>query len=181
VSEQSDINLLADIARLIVKHGPQPFEDLAQRLRDGRLIDDLAALLDASAQAGRQSKRPLGSKHTGAKALIGINEILRQCEVESPEKAHSLRQLHEKLIAGTLLPTLRDIRHFAEDNGLPTVTAKSRNKAILSLIRAVSSLPLERITSLMVRALQLEQKGERTLEGWTDVILGSRNKGSQNK
>lgn len=181
MSDLSDIDLLADIVRLLVKHGPQPFEDLAQRLREGRLVNDLAALLDASAQAGRRSKRPLGLKRTRAEGMIGVNEILKRCEVESPERAHTLRHLHEKLVAGTLLPTLRDIRHFAEDSGLPRVTARSRDKAILPLMRAIVSIPLDRIAALLARTSQLEEKGGRTLEGWTDVILGTRNKGLQDK
>jgi hypothetical protein len=139
------------------------------------------ALIEASAQAGRRSKRPLGTKRTGAEGSIIVNEILKRCEVESPEKAHVLRHLYEKLVAGTLLPTLRDIRHFSEDSGLPAVTSKSRDKAILPLMRAMVSVPLDRITSLLARTSQLEEKGGRTLEGWTDVILGTRNKGSQDK
>ncbi len=181
MSERNDIDLLADIVRLLVKHGPQPFEDLAQRLRDGRLLNDLVALLDASAQAGRRSKRPLGSKRTAVPGKIGINEILKRCETENPEKADALRQVHAELVAGTLLPTLREIRHFAEDSGLPAVTAKSRGKAILPLVRAMVPMSLERITALMARASRLEQKEGRSLEGWTDVILGTKNKGAEDK
>lgn len=180
MSESRDIDLLADIARLLIKHGPESFEALAQRLREGKLLNDLVALLEASSHAGRASSRPLGSKPKGKRdSGGGLDAILKQCEAENPDKARALLQLHEKLVSKQLLPTLRDIHHFAEDNGLPTISAKSRDKAILPLIRAMASVPVERMTSLIARGAQLEEKGGRSLEGWTDVILSKKDRGSR--
>lgn len=179
MSESRDIDLLADIVRLLAKHGPEPFEALAQRLREGRFLNDLLALLEASSQVGRRSSRLLGSKTKSKRVSGGLDEILKQCEAENPDKARALRQLHEKLVSKKLLPTLRDIRHFAEDNGLPAISAKARDKAILPLIRAMISVPVERMTSLIARGSQLEEKGGRTLEGWADVILSKRDRGSR--
>ena len=178
MSESRDIDLLADIARLLVRHGPEPFEALAQRLREGRLLNDLVALLEASSQVGRRSSRPLGSKPKGKKDSGGLDEAMKQCEAENPDQARALRQFHEKLISKKLLPTLRDIHHFAEDNGLPVISAKSRDKATLLLVRAMISVPVERMTSLITRGSQLEEKRGRSLEGWTDVILAKRERGS---
>lgn len=179
MSENKDIELLADIVRLLKKYGPKPFEDLARSLKEGHLLDDLVALLNASAQAGRRSKSPSEEKRTTTKEHSGVHELLRRCEAESPEKARALEQLHKKLVAKTVLPTLRDIRRFAEDSGLPPITATSREKAILLLLHSLASAPLDLIKSLVARASQMGEKGDRTLEGWTGIILGSRNKGSQ--
>lgn len=177
MSGSRDTDLLVDIARLLAKHGPEPFEVLAQRLKDGRLLNDLVALLEVSAHAGRRSTRPLVARGKDQRESKGLGELLKQCEAENPDKARALRQLHERLTSRTLLPTLRHIRDFAHDNGLPLITSKSRDKAIIPLVRAMVAMPVERIVSLLERSSELEEKGGRTLEGWTGVILGKRDRG----
>ncbi len=178
MSSRKNLELLSDIAQLLIKHGPNSFEGLAQLLREDRFLDDLVALLNASAKAGRRSKRPLGPKQIQAERSRGLNALLKHCESESPDKARALDHLYKKLVSKTVLPTLRDIRNFTEDNGMPPIIATSRQKAILPLLRSIVSAPPERITSLLETALSNEEKGERTLEGWTGLILGSNSKGT---
>ncbi len=178
MSESRNNGLLIDLARLLAKHGPEAFEALARRIRDGQFQSDLLALLETSAQAGRQTKRLLGHKAESQKESMGLSELLKQCEAEDPSKSDALRQIHEKLTAKRLLPSLRFIRDFAHDNGLPRIAATSREKAIIPLMRGMLSLPRERIVSLLEQASRLEEKGGRTLEGWTGVILGKRDRGS---
>lgn len=176
MNESRDTDLLIDIARLLKKYGPEPFDALSQRLKDGRFLHDLTALLDASAQIGRRAERPIGAKPKTPRHTTRLEEMLARCEIDNPEKAAALRQVREKLASKALLPSLRDICNFADDNGLPIITAKSRDKAVGLLILAMAALPTERVTSLLARSSPTGSKGERSLEGWTDVILGKRDK-----
>jgi len=178
VSESRNNSLLIDLARLLAKHGPEAFEALAQRVRDGQFQSELLALLETSAQAGRQTKRPLGRKAESQRESAGLTELLKQCQAEDPTKSDALRQIHERLIAKRLLPSLRHIRDFAQDNGLPRIAATSREKAIIPLMRGMLSLPRDRVVSLLQQTSRLEEKGGRTLEGWTGIILGKRDRGS---
>jgi hypothetical protein len=181
MSESRHDELIRDLARLLAKYGPDAFEALAGRLRDGRLQNDLLALLEASTQAGRQTTRPLGGKSKSQRQLIELNELLKQIGAEDPKKSDALKQLHEKLVSKKVLPSLRHIRDFAQDNGLPRITSTSRDKAIIPLMRAMMSLPYERIVSALERSSLLEEKSGRSLEGWTGVILGKRDRGTSEK
>ena len=176
MSETKDIELLVDIAHLLKKHGPESFEQLAQKLKEGSLVEDLLSILDTSARTGRLSRAKLGEKRSPAKRKDGITELFQRVEKDEPEKANILKQLHHSLAEKMILPTLRDIRHFAEDNGLQPVKATSRDKAILPLLRDLASVPSDKISHMVSSVPCSEVEGGRTLEGWTEIILGSRNK-----
>ena len=176
MSETKDIELLTDIARLLKKHGPEPFEQLAQKFKEGWLVEDLLSILDTSARAGRRSRARLGEKQSPAKRKDGITELFQHVEKDEPAKANILKRLHHSLVGKTILPTLKDIRHFAEDNGLQPVKATSRDKAILPLLRDLASVPSDKISHLVSSVPCSEVEGGRTLEGWTGIILGSRNR-----
>lgn len=175
MSEDRDIELLADIARLLKKYGPEPFEKLAQKLNEGELIENLLSILEVSARTGRQSKTSLGKKRSPAKKN-GITELLQNIEKDDPKKANLLKQFHQSLVGKAILPTLKDIRHFAEDNGLKPIKATGREKAILPLLRDMAEIPVDRISRMVSRLPQTAEEGGRTLEGWAGVILGSRHK-----
>lgn len=176
MSETKDIELLTDIARLLKKHGPEPFEQLAQKFKEGCLVEDLLSILDTSARTGRLSRARLGEKRPPAKRKDGITELFQHVEKDEPEKAIILKQLYHSLVGKMILPTLRDIRHFVEDNGLQPVKATSRDKAILPLLRDLASVPSDKISYMVSSVPCSEVEGGRTLEGWAGIILGSRNK-----
>lgn len=178
MSEERDVELLADIARLLKKYGPEPFEKLAQKFKEGRLVENLLSILEASARAGRQSKKSLGKKRSPVKKKDGVTELLQRIEKDDPEKANVLKQLHQSLVGKMILPTLRDIRHFAEDNGLKPIKATGREKAILPLLRELAATPIDRISHMLSSVPHSGAEGERTLEGWAGVILDGRNKDS---
>jgi hypothetical protein len=177
VSESRYTDLLVEIARLLTKYGPEPFEELARHIRDERFLNDLLVLLETSAHAGRRSTRPLGTKRKAKTESKGLGKLLKQCEAEDPDKARALEKVYESLMSKRLLPTLRQIRDFAKDNGLPPIKATSRDKAIVPLVRGMVSMPSERIVSVLERDSHFEEKGDRTLEGWTNVILSRHGRG----
>ena len=177
MNESRYTDLLADVARLLAKYGPEPFEELAGHFRDERFLNDLLVLLETSAHAGRRSTRPLGRKRKDQRESKGLGKLLKQCEAEDPDKARALEKVYESLMSKRLLPTLRQIRDFAKDNGLPPIKATSRDKAIIPLVRGMVSMPFERIVSVLERDSHFEEKGDRTLEGWTNVILSRHGRG----
>ncbi len=175
MSQWTDVDLLNDLARLLVKHGPDAFESLSVRLRDGSLVDQLVVVVDSFAQAGRRSNR-ITRTGRAPRPGAGIGKLVQEYEVDNPEKAALLSRVYEALMRKALLPSLGEIRHFVEDNGLSRISADSRDKAVLPFVRSVAAWPTDRIISLLDEVSDFQPSGERTLEGWAGVILKDREK-----
>lgn len=170
MSQAQNAELLVDIARLLKKHGPEAFADLAHQMKEGQLQETLVSVLDSSAKSGRRFGVKAASKRA-AKKRPGNPPFLVKLEQDDPQKAAIINEIHRRLVEKTILPLLRDIRLFAESNGLRPVTAKSRHQAVSSLLRGMASEPIERIEKL--NSL-IKENENRSLGGWTEVILRNR-------
>jgi len=174
VNETSSFALLADLAQLIKKHGPTAFSDLASLLRDPAKVDDLTAILEAGSFAGRNAKtrkkKPVREgRRTGPISLL---HLLSETRSTDPAKAELLTRFYEDLSLKRVLPSLRDLRKFASDNGLIGAAADSREKAIGPLVRDLRGRSVEQVREIIGRAIVTEgTKDDRSLERWTDIIL----------
>ena len=173
---QSDkFALLRDIASLLKKHGPTAFTELADFLRNPVVVTDLISILETSEAAGRRARitRPSGKgKSQGTQGTV--KRLLADINDKNPEKAKPLSTFYGMLSTKRVLPTLRDLRSFADDSGLRPVTASSRDKAISPLLRDLATRSVEEIQVMLQRIKPVDKQGDRTLEGWTDVILDKR-------
>jgi len=166
MSTQQEFELLVDIAKLLKKHGSEAFEKLAQTLSSPDSSQQLAAILSATAKAGRG----IGGARPSERAIRPLLAGLARTE---PERSALLLKLYDDLKAKRVLPTLRDCQAFAADNGLPLIEAATRNKAVDSLVEAAVSLPKDRVEAL-VTALQADTPhDDRGLEGWARIILNN--------
>jgi len=170
VSQAQNAELLVDIARLLKKHGPDAFESLAHQMKGGQLQETLVSVLDSSAQSGRRLGVKAASKRI-AKKRPAKAPFLVKLQQDDPQKAAIINEIHRRLVAKTILPSLRDIQLFAESNGLRPVTAKSRNQAVSSLLRDMASEPMERLDKLNSK---IKENENRSLGGWAEVILRNR-------
>lgn len=137
---QHQKELLVDLAKLFDKYGTKPFEDLADLLSSPETIkvwvnflrdSSLAAREAGFEQSGEQKQQPRRT----------INAELELIKFDNPKKYQTLTRFYDTLRNKAILPNLGDIRNFAQDRGLPLVTAKSREKAISPLIK--SMIPLD--------------------------------------
>ena len=167
--------LLRDLASLLNKHGPTAFTELADFLRNPAAVTDLISILETSGAAGRRAGiiRPSEKgKSQGTKE--NVKHLLADINAKDPEKAKLLSTFYDMLSTKRVLATLRELKGFADDNGLRPVTASSRAKAIPPLLRELATTSMEQIHVTLQRARSAATQGDRTLEGWTDVILGQR-------
>jgi hypothetical protein len=166
--------LLRDLANLVRKYGPTVFSDLAVFLRNPEMVAELVAILETAETAGTTART--AESHTAPTREIGAKgrsqRLLSEIDKDQPEKARALSSLYEALTAKRALPTLRELRNFAVDNGLEAVTAKARDEAINSLLRGLATRPMEEIRSMLGRIRMAGTPGNRSLEGWTEIILG---------
>jgi hypothetical protein len=166
--------LLYDIAKLLRKHGPAAFEALHQTITSGEFLRSLERILDETAKVGKQVG--IDRKHGRPKGHIGrsVRTLLLDLAEQQAEKGRLLIDFYDSLVAGRYLPKLRDIRDFAADAGLPPVKATSRAKAIDLLVHALGDVPMEKLASVLSRAKRVEVIDDRSLAGWSNVILRDR-------
>ena len=167
--------LLKDLASLLKKHGPTAFTELAEFLRNPAAVTELISILETSAAAGRRVgiTRPYGkSESQGTKGIV--KRLLADISDKEPEKAKLLSAFYAMLSTKRVLPTMRNFRSFADDSGLKSVTASSRDRAIPPLLQDLATRSVEDIHVILQRINPVDTQGDRTLEGWTEVILGQR-------
>lgn len=169
MNTRKEFELLADIAALLRKYGPDTFESLAVLVQSPGFSRQLADILTTVSRTpvGFLSRRRKGPAGPRPKPLRGVLQTLK---AESPEKYSIVSSFHSELIAGEILPTMRDIKGFAAEIGFRELKATSRDKAVAPLIRVLATMPLEEMEKRLMK-LARQGPGDRALEGWTGVIL----------
>ena len=170
MTEADRFELLRDLARLIKKYGPDAFVGLSDFFKSPDAIDQLVTILDAGATAG-QKARVTKASGTPKRAQKWLDEILFEIEKTEPDKAQELFRFVQAFRGKRALPTIRNVRDFALDNGLRPVTATNRNKALLPLVKDLVAHPTGELLTILKTVTVHEREGDRTLEGWTGVIL----------
>lgn len=166
---QRELDLLVALAKLVKRYGPEAFESLAESISSTEMTQHLSGILTQVAKGARtipktERKTPLKQKTSIPKSLIALESV-------EPEKYQLLMNLYTDLTAKTALPTLRDIKGFAMECGLPEVRATSRQKAISPLINSLAAFPNEELIA-KIQSVKKYDTGDRSLEGWANIILG---------
>lgn len=169
--ERREFDLLVDIARLLKKYGPDVFDELARMLNQTEVVKNLIAILEDSAGKARSAKAFGGGKRRSSGQRTGLRQLLSELEVREPQKGELLANFNEALGSKSVLPTLKELRYFAMDNGLSPIRATARDKAIYPFLKDLATRPVEEIKSIVNRASIGAQMGDRSLEGWAGVIL----------
>lgn len=179
MSVLKQFDLLVDITRLLKKYGPDEFDDLAKALQKPETLEHLIAIIQASSHASRKAGSLKGKKGYSTGKKVSAGKFFRDLENVQSAKARILANFHDDLMAKNALPSLRDIRALAVDKGLEPVRAKSRDKAILPLLKDLANRPIEDIQAIFEGVKFRSQNGDRTLQGWTDVILDNKRRNKQ--
>lgn len=170
-----DIKLLVDLAKLFDKYGTEPFERLADSLSSPETTQVWADFLRKSSRVAqdagfeRNSKRKQPSPRSAKAELENIKS-------EDPEKYEALSGFRDVLLSKAVLPTLRDIRYFAEGNGLPAVKSSSREKAISPLVKSLIPLPTDEINSIIGSLWHSDAESFNDLVEWSEIIMGKKHR-----
>ncbi len=168
MNDQQDSKLLADLVKLMIKHGPDTFESLSKKLSSPEFTQNLSnTLLNLSKNRGNIQ---LNKKNVQSKTSMNIPRALIVFKDKDSEKYELLNRFYNKLVMNELLPSLGEIREFVSDLGLKEIKEKSRQKAVNSLINLLAELPNEQI-KLKISSLRKYSGGDRSLQGWSDIIL----------
>lgn len=168
---QREFDLLSDLARLLKKYGPEAFKELARILRDPELNKNLIEIVEATGSFVQSlSPKKIRNDNTQVRQT-GIRQLIADLAEKEPIKAELLSRFNDALTAKIACPSLKDLRAFAMDNGLEAIKATSRDRAIYQILKNLAAFSEEEIKSIISRARIDNKAGDRSLEGWTGVIL----------
>jgi ABC-type transporter Mla MlaB component len=168
--ERKEFDLLADIAGLLKKYGPETFEALADSIASHETSQNLVELLQTTARISRTA--PTSNHEIGKrKATRSIRDDLASIETVDPQKFALLTDLYRALQERSILPTLRELRNFAADCDLPAIKADARQKAITPFIRSLIQLPTSELAEKL-RGVESYSRNDKGLQGWSEIILG---------
>lgn len=152
------------------KYGPVTFEALGEQITNPKFTKVLADILSTTAKTYRAlpktTKRRSQSKPANGAFLSSLNK-------SDAEKYALLMDLYDDLKNQKVLPTLREMKNFAADNGLPLIKTKSREKALIPFVRTFVKMPVEEVRAHLKRINPTRSSGDRTLEGWSQIIFGN--------
>ncbi len=165
-----EFDLLADIAKLLNKYGPETFEALANLMSSPETIRSLAEVLQTTVRVSRKAHMSNGEAGAG-NPVLPVRKELASVKASDPEKHALLLDFYEALQEKRALPTLRQLRDFVVDQGLPAIETTTRQKAIPSLIRFLVDLPTDELASKISDAGAMPRE-HNALQGWSEIILG---------
>ena len=168
MTSQRELDLLIDLAKLLKKHGPDTFELLAELISSPEMTQHLSRVLTQVAKTAHAVSKT--KREAGLTQEPRIPKSLITLKSTEPEKYHLLMNFHNDLTAKIVLSSLRDIKGFALDCGLPEIRAKSRQKAISSLISSLLGFSNEQLIA-RIQSLEKYGTGDRSLKGWSNIIL----------
>ena len=175
-----ELQLLADITQL-AKYGPESFEALTVSLSNGEVTKTIITVLreiSSSLKATQSIVEPRSSIVTepqtqAPKASKTVRSDIEAIKEKDSERGTLLLRLFDGLQNKIFLPELRDIRIFAEDNGLTPITAKTRKMAINPFVKAFFTMPINKIESflkLLEDKANIKSDLDSDLEKWDAII-----------
>ena len=133
INDSKAYDLLEEIAKLLKKYDKDTFLNLANILKDPKLSDQIAVILENTAKLSPQKKRTR-KRPSALEERTRFRESLVVLGKAEPEKSKTLLLLFDSLQAKAILPSLRDLTNYISDQGMPVPKAKSRDKVIMSLL-----------------------------------------------
>jgi hypothetical protein len=171
MSETSEFDLLQDLARLLRKHGPEAFGKLAQRLGDPQFAEQLQQILSFGVRAAQlKDEQKEGSENQGGSAKDFRLQLVELGRAD-PERSALLVRLYDDLMAKTVLPTMPELRSFAQSSGLPVPRTSARARAVVEFLQSLQQQPLDEVRQAATRLPAAGGPGDRSLESWTRVIF----------
>lgn len=172
-------DLLADIAKLIKKYGADTFFNLSEEVSSSLFKERFAEILLKAGKASEEIGFNKPKKGIASGSLRSFRSQLLNLKENQPKKAELILNFYDDLAAKRTLPTLRDIKNFITDNGLQPLNARSRKNAIIPLLKQFLNLDNLDIVKITSNIPIITENDDRSLAGWSDIILKKKPKNSE--
>ena len=162
---------MAEVLKLLQKHGADTFRELARMLADPELIDSLALVLSGAPTVAQslEAKTFDNRKASQPSSKPGV-AFLRSLERDDPNKAVFLAKVRDDILDGKVFRDIHDARQFAEQQGISLGSAKSRKAIITPVIKCLAEHSIEDARDLLVPY----DPSDRSLQRFAAVIMGER-------
>ncbi|MCZ7611013.1 MAG: hypothetical protein M5U17_12725 [Ignavibacterium sp.] len=167
IKDEKEINLLLDLIKIYKKYGSEPFAGLIKSLNDKEFLDTFTKVLENTSFIAKEK----GIKPKGKKLKkLNLKDELLLLSQKDKQKSEILLFIYDKLISKTVLSTNKQLMNFASELGL-NLTAKSRSQNIVSVMKTLIQLPIEKLSNIRIKFDVGNNYGDRSLEGWSNIIL----------
>ena len=160
--------VLAELVRIVDRCGADSVSRLALIIKDPDSARDLADALELAVKEARPKRRASSKCPKASNAGLKVLDELRKSD---PEKHPIIAEIRSYLIAGKALPSMGELRQFANMQNLSIGKASSRRAAIVPLLRSIAERPSAEATQLL-HLMVRPTRNDRSLQGWRDVIVG---------
>lgn len=161
---------LADLSRILRRHGPEPWLHLADAVADPRAREKLLHLLNELVTiAGRRKESAIRRERRSPSGLA--TELIERLRHQDPPKADRLRKFLEDYNSRRILTNRRDVTAFLETLGITPPQSHTRDRLVQVVITALAGLPMDQLGDLLGRA---EAVGKRSYSELFDAITRPR-------
>jgi hypothetical protein len=174
MKDNKKYELLSDLVKLIEKYGLDTFKDLSSEIFNYSFSERYRDRLKSRGKIDRNILTK-DNKRSSNIQRIDFRSTLSSIAIIETEKGMLLLDLYDGLKSKALLPTLKEMQSFVLDNGLPLLKATSRDKAIIPFVKAFIPMPFLKAREYIER-IQPKASLDKRLEGWSNIILGDKNK-----
>ncbi len=174
MNEAKRDDLLRDLAKLLVKYGPEDWRHLISALQDEAyrrsVISALEALLPLTGVARREGKREAAWPRARPAGLLA------ELETQDPRRHELLSTFRRHMLERRLLGSARALEEFARVCGIEGPIPAKRPQAVNVLLRNLSARPMEELERLLKQVGPPEAPREgrdfgAEYEHWVDLIL----------
>ena len=164
---------LADLSRILRRHGPEPWLQLVDALADPRAREKILHLLNELVTiAGRKHEPVIPRERRERRSDSDLaTELIEKLRDQEPSKADRLRKFLEDYNARRILSNRRDVTAFLETLGVTPPQRHTRDRLVRLVVSALASLPMHKLEDLLSRA---ESLGKRSYSDLFDAITRPR-------
>ena len=106
---EMDAAVVADLGKLVARHGRESVVRMAQMIRDPKQAEEIADVLEETA---KQANPPHSTRRKAKdNTKLGL-ALLKQIRLEDPRKHSILAELRSQLLSGRALPSHERIAEF---------------------------------------------------------------------
>jgi hypothetical protein len=169
--DSKEIALLIDILKIFKHYDDNTINGLTSKLSDTTFVLNVHKILLETSGIQKQIQKTTLKEKKPVKKPNSFGQYLETISEYDKKKSELLLGLYNGLLKKELLPTLRDIKNYLADVGLPQINPKSRDTAIVPFMKIIATLDTDNIVEKINIMNEKYKNDDRSLEGWSKIIL----------
>lgn len=156
---------LADLLRLLRRHGSDPWRQLAVALDDPSEREKILRLFGELANISAEVRPATPRTKLSAGKALSIDRVLEQIDAQSPAMASQLRQFVQDYRTRTILTKRSDVVLFLDQLGITPPSKESRDRLLRIVLKALIDLPANQLEQALKQAKDIGKASYAELFG----------------